>query len=435
MTYPDTSNLRALTAKLQRLTQLKHERGAADVSKILEQAETKLQQSLNDLADCPDAPELNQQEPDELESIQHLRPQGPRTLTADWPRDKLEELIRGAFLGRCAGCILGSPVEFYSIDRMTRLARENKQQFPPAQYWLSVPDMYGLKADCMSRHRYTQTHMDGVPVDDDLVYTVLGLLAIEQYGADFTTNQLGELWKNRLTHACTAERTALDRLLEGIPGRNAADPEDPMTEWIGGWIRADPWAYAAPGWPEKAASMAWSDAMLTHRRNGVYGTMFFAAAISAAFAVDDPFEALEAGLAEIPEQCRFANEIRWALDTAEDINNYREARARADERFDGMHHTHAINNASLVVFGLALGKTDFDAVIGNTVAMGMDNDCTAATAGSLFGATYGRNAIPDKWIHPFDDRIYTYISGHEELSLEDVVCRFTTQALKVTETD
>lgn len=57
---------------------------------------------------------------------------------------------------------------------------------------------------------------------------------------------------------------------------------------IAAWTRADAWGYAAPGWPEKAAELAFKDASANHRRNGVYGSMFFAAAIAAAFAVDDP---------------------------------------------------------------------------------------------------------------------------------------------------
>ena len=68
--------------------------------------------------------------------------------------------------------------------------------------------------------------------------------------------------------------------------------------WIGADIRSDPWGYAAPGYPEKAAEFAWRDATISHRRNGIYGAMYFSAAIAAAFATGDPVEALEAGLGD-----------------------------------------------------------------------------------------------------------------------------------------
>ena len=54
--------------------------------------------------------------------------------------------------------------------------------------------------------------MDGVPTDDDLNYTLLGLMILEEYGPDFTTDQLGEAWIKYLPFAFTAEGIALDNL-------------------------------------------------------------------------------------------------------------------------------------------------------------------------------------------------------------------------------
>ena len=106
--------------------------------------------------------------------------------------------------------------------------------------------------------------------------------------------------------------------------------------------------------------------------------MFFAAAQAAAFAVDDPIAALEIGLTEIPRDCALARAIRWALTAGKGLKNYREARQAVDEHFPGMHSVHTINNACLTVFGLMIGGTDVTRVLSETVAMGLDNDCTAA---------------------------------------------------------
>jgi hypothetical protein len=146
----------------------------------------------------------------------------------------------------------------------------------------------------------------------------------------------------------------------------------------------------APGWPERAAEMAYRDAFLSHRRQGIYGEMFFAAAVSAAFAVDDPVEALQIGLTEIPGNCALHKAIRWALRVAPEVKDYKQARQAVEERFKGMHPVHTINNARLTVWGHHR-KTVYP-VIGETVAMGMDNDCTAATAAS--SARWSQARIP-----------------------------------------
>ncbi len=93
-----------------------------------------------------------------------------------------------------------------------------------------------------------------------------------------------------------------------------------------------------------------------------------------------------------------------------------------------MNGLHTINNACLVVFGLMLGGTDFTKVISETVAMGMDNDCTAATAGSIAGAIVGKRGIPEHWHRSFNNKIHTYIRGHDVVEISDVVRRYTRQA-------
>src|SRR5690606_12378034 len=92
---------------------------------------------------------------------------------------------------------------------------------------------------------------------------------------------------------------------------------------------------------------------------------------------------------------------------------------------------HTLNNACLTIFGLAIGGTDFTRVAGGTVAMGVDNDCTAATGGSIVGAIIGKAGIPEHWYQHFNNRIATYMNGLPEMALSDVLERFVTQAARV----
>ena len=101
-------------------------------------------------------------------------------------------------------------------------------------------------------------------------------------------------------------------------------------------------------------------------------------------------------------------------------------------RNDGdMHPVHTNNNACLTIFGLLIGGDDFAKVIGETVAMGYDNDCTAATAGSIIGAVKGISGIPEHWYKNFNNKVLTYINGHPEFKIDDVVERFALQAEKL----
>ena len=123
--------------------------------------------------------------------------------------------------------------------------------------------------------------------------------------------------------------------------------------------------------------------------------------------------------------------MRWALKAAPKIADYRAARAAVDRRFAGMSGVHTVNNACLTILGLAIGGTDFSEVIAQTLAMGLDNDCTAATAGSIAGACMGIRGVPDNWYRPFRNKVHSYLIGAKEFRIDDLCRRFARQARNV----
>ncbi|HOZ46945.1 MAG TPA: ADP-ribosylglycohydrolase family protein [Candidatus Hydrogenedentes bacterium] len=396
----------------------------ASIQPTLRALRKALQQARRDLERAKPAPALTARQPNDLPGIRALRPSGPRRLTQRIPTQALRNRLAGAWAGRTAGCTLGAPVEGWSIEAMESLARSTGADWPPTDYWTAHPTPDTIRYGLSAMRDYLRDQLYAVPVDDDVTYTLLGLLILEEYDADFTTEDVGAAWLKYLPVACTAEHVALENLKAGIPPSKAAEKSNPFAEWIGADIRSDPWAYAAPGQPERAAEFAYRDAFLSHRYNGIYGAMFFAAAIAAAFAVDDPIEALDIGLTEIPVDCQLARDVRWALRTGPGLADWREAREAVDARFAGMSSVHTNNNACLTVFGLILGDRDFTRTVGMTVAMGLDNDCTAATAGSLLGAAIGIRHIPELWWKPFRNRTRTYLRSHAWFRNTDVVRRF-----------
>ena len=431
MSYPKNPVFSVLIDGIAEYGRLMHEYGAQNVQAILDDTEASLKSSLERLKKLSIDRMLEKSEPDDLNGIRALRPGGPRKLWRSFDENLYREKLEGAMLARFAGCTLGAIVEFWTVEDMEKWASYIGDLFPPVDYWSRIKDPSGLRYGKSIRQAYTRYDMDGVAVDDDITYTILGLLIAEDYGIDFTVDDIGKAWLKYLPYACTAEDIALKNLKKGIAALHAAEIDNPYCQWIGADIRSDPWAYIAPAYPEKAAEMAYRDAYISHRRNGIYGEMFFSAVQSAAFAVDNAVEALQIGLTEIPGDCMLAKDVQWALQEGRRINNYRDARQAVDEKFMGMSGVHTNNNACLTIFGLMIGGNDVTKVLAETVAMGLDNDCTAATAGSIVGAIVGKKGVPEHWYKNFNNKVQTYMIEREEFSIDDLIQRFTNQSTKV----
>jgi ADP-ribosylglycohydrolase len=426
MNYPKFDDFDLLNLNLCNYAKLKCEQGTLQsVMQIINDVRKYMEDAVQQIKNLPDEQSLKQKEPDDYESILLLREQGKRKLWQQLPDDAiLQDKMNGALLGRMIGCILGSPVELMSVENMQGWSDTIGQSFPPTDYWENVEKPYIKNFYGSYRSAYIKHNMKSVPVDDDIVYTQLALLIAEEYGLDFTTEDVGAAWLKYVPFACTAEEVALNNLKAGVAAARAAEQDNPYAQWIGAAIRSDGFAYAAAGYPEKAAGMAYRDAYLTHRRNGIYGEMFLAAAQSAAFAVEDPLEAIQIALTEIPKECHLHEDIEWALAVGNTVTNYRDARKMVDERFRGMDVVHTNNNLCLIVFGLIIAQGDIVKGLSELVAMGLDNDCTAASAGSILGAVAGKSKIPAYLYNRFNNTAETYLKGIEVFKIDDMVNRF-----------
>lgn len=68
-------------------------------------------------------------QPDALNEILALRPEGAENCKK--PVTDLIDRMKGAVIGRFAGCVLGIPVELYKMADMQALAMECNMQYPP----------------------------------------------------------------------------------------------------------------------------------------------------------------------------------------------------------------------------------------------------------------------------------------------------------------
>ena len=389
--------------------------GAA--AEVIEELKTAVLAAQERLAGMTGDPALKAAEPDGYEEITALSAGG--NLPAKEIPD-LEKKMLGALTGRLIGCMLGVPVEGWHYPELKKYAEDLGMPFPPVDYWTAVPNPEGVHYGVDRRTHYQKGCIDGAAVDDDVTYTLLGYQILKDYGPGFTTADIGEAWKKYLPVACTAEHETLQNLRAGIPADKAAEHHNPYVQWIGADIRADGFAWCAAGDPHLAAEYGYRDAFLSHRRNGIYGEMYFAAAEAAAFTVSDPMDALRIALNEIPAGCRLHEDLTWALSLCPSIHTWEEAAAAVDARFGEQARIHTNNNACLTVFGIYLGGRDFTKAVGGTVALGYDNDCTGATVGSIMGACLGIDGIPEYWHRDFHDVVRTYMNGKPEYRISRV---------------
>ncbi|HEY8347013.1 MAG TPA: ADP-ribosylglycohydrolase family protein, partial [Symbiobacteriaceae bacterium] len=350
-------------------------------------------------------------EPSELSAIEALCPGGGDAGTLPrFSRDELLDRLKGAWLGRAAGCLLGKPVEKVPREGI-RAILEATGRWPLDRYFTAV----GLPPEVEARYPWNrksrlnslEENIVCMPEDDDLNYPMLNLHVLEEHGRDFTTENIAQAWLQMLPvlTVFTAERIAYMNLLLLKEPPETAMYRNPYREWIGAQIRGDIFGWINPGRPREAAAMAWRDARLSHVKNGIYGEMFVAATLAGAFVARDVREAVEMGLAQIPPGSRLAEAIRFALSLPEREATWEGAVDRIYERYGHYHWVHTINNAALLVAALIYGEGDYERTICNAVMGGWDTDCNGATVGSVIGVMLGASKLPAKWIAPLNNRV------------------------------
>ncbi|MFD8568371.1 ADP-ribosylglycohydrolase family protein [Streptomyces sp. NPDC059639] len=367
-------------------------------------------------------------------------PEGPAPTRGTPDPDTELRRLHAAWLGRAAGCLLGKPVEKLTVAGIRAIARSTGNW--PLTTWFTER---GLDPEVAREHPWNRRsrptslaeNIDGMPEDDDLNYPLLGLLLIQRHGHDFTTDDVAKLWLDELPagRTFTAERVAYRNLLAGLEPPLTATYRNPFREWIGAQIRADVFGWTHPGDPARAAELAHRDASLTHTANGVYGEMFVAAAIAHAAgpAPTTVHETLAATLAHVPSGSRYAEAIRFGIDTAAaeptgTPEAFEQVVDALHRRYADHHWVHVLPNAALLAAALTHADGDFAGSITRVVSGGWDTDSNGATAGSIAGLLAGDPAaLPPSWTAPLKNRLATTVAGFDGIGFDELA-RLTLEA-------
>ncbi|RPF29061.1 ADP-ribosylglycohydrolase family protein [Georgenia muralis] len=377
---------------------------------------------LAELAALPAAPADH--EPDGWDAIEALLPPAP-SLPA--PTDQ-ERRVHGAWTGRAAGCLLGKPVEKIPRQGIEEILRATGRW--PLETWFTA---VGLPEDVAARWPWNrrsaptslEENIDGMPEDDDLNYPLLALDLLERHGTGFTTDDVARAWLDNLPagRVFTAERAAYRNILDVRPVPETATYLNPFREWIGALIRTDVLGWVRPGDVRGAARLAWTDARLSHTRNGIYGAMWAAALCSAALVVDDVEQALDAAETVLPPQSRLARAVRRGREIGRADGDVAAGLDVLHAEYGHLHWVHVLNNAAVIAYALTKGGGSFGPSVSIAVTAGWDTDSAGATVGSVLGALLGTEGIGASWTAPIHGTIATSLPGGAVRSIDDLARR------------
>lgn len=306
------------------------------------------------------------------------------------------ERVYAGWLAKIIGIRLGAAVEGWTYERIQELFGE--LTFYPAEY-------------------------KNFAADDDSNGPLFFLRALEEKKGDTLTPQdVGEALLNYAPYehgffwwggyGISTEHTAYLNLRRGIKAPMSGSVEQngaAVAEQIGGQIFIDTWGLVAPGNPKLAAELAGKAASVTHGGNGVYGGIFVASAISAAFTAGSIREVIETALKFIPDDCEYTRAVRAVTDwhDSHPESGWRDCFAYVHDNFGYDRYPgacHIIPNICVMILALVYGNGDFDNTLNICNMCGWDTDCNVGNVATIMGVFRGLDAIDThKWIRPVND--------------------------------
>ena len=336
--------------------------------------------------------------------------------------------VFGSWLGRVAGDFVGIPVELKS--------------------YASIKAKYG---DIIS---YPEP-IDLNHVNDDEMYEIIALIALEKYGIDITAEKIAREWVNLLKredYVFTAEKIALNNLKAGIQPPQSGILNNFYFDFIGAQMRADIWGLITPGCPSLAKKYAEIDGSISHAGIGIEGEVFIAVLLSQAFFEEDIRYNIETALQYLPSEKeslytqmvkkainiyeQYPNDFRaarkilirdfWIKEMVEKVLDSSsifpiERRMFLNTRLGGVH---VLPNIGIIILALLYGVQDKRDSFGKSICvaamMGYDTDCNCGNIGAILGAKLGVDNIPSKWRDPLQDIFSTYVKGHEKWKISEL---------------
>ncbi len=348
--------------------------------------------------------------------------------------------VFGSWLGRVAGDFVGAPVELKDLKYINR--RYGEITYYPKKINLNY-------------------------VNDDEMYEIIALIALEKYGLNLTAKDIALEWVNLLKYeraVFTAEKVALDNIKSAIFPPKSGFYNNPYFDFIGAQMRADLWGQIAPGCPLIAKKYAEMDGSISHSGIGIEGEVYIAILLSNAFLETDIRKIIEKSLSFLPRESdslytqtvikaikiyeQWPNDFRKARDILigeywNQLNNKlissepNSETERAKILSGKESEVHILPNIGIIILSLLYGVQNREDPLGKSICiaamMGYDTDCNCGNIGAILGAQLGADNIPSKWKDPLQDTFSTYVKGYEKWKISELARRIAVVGKKVVE--
>lgn len=271
--------------------------------------------------------------------------------------------VLGGWLGKCAGGILGAPIEGIKAFNNIKLSKK--------LFEVNYPN-------------------------DDLDLQLLWLDMVKQKGALVRGNDFAVHWLRHVEFPWNEYGIASRNLKQGIfPPQSGQHNNHYYAESMGCPIRSEIWGLLNPGNPGKAAFYAGIDASLDHYGFSVDAEKFLSACASIAFFETDITKIFKQALDVVNKNSTMfqlvQNVMQWQAHCG-----YKAAAGKIKSFYGDADFTSAPMNVGFTLLVLLDKGNGFGCVM-DALHMGHDSDCIAATAGALVGIISGYRKIPQQW--------------------------------------
>ncbi len=277
--------------------------------------------------------------------------------------EKYYDKVRGGWVGKCAGGILGAPIEgfkrFNDIEISDKLFETN---FP----------------------------------NDDLDLQVLWLDMVIKKGVHISEKDFAEHWINHVGFPWNEYGIATRNLRIGLmPPESGRLNNGYWKHSMGCPIRSEIWGMLCAGYPEKAAFYAGMDGSLDHHGFSVQAEQYFSVCSALAFHSNDIKGIMQNALEYISEGSLMFDLVKqvfnWNSKYPVDV-----VIGKIKSYYGDADFTSAPMNIAFTILTLLNSNNEFSCIT-QALHMGHDSDCVVATAGALIGIINGYDAIPELW--------------------------------------